>query len=163
MTMTAPACPIASLAKPIRSGKMVPPNNPMIIRPETSFCFCGIAVSACAKQMEKMFGKPIEGTVPSHPLEDYTGVYHNECYGDITVTLEDGKLFFEFHHDRSALKHFHYDCFQLMSEESLLYEFVVEFLTEQKGKVDRIKFAIALDPSVPDEIFTKVSKEKSDE
>ena len=118
---------------------------------------------AAGSQMEKMFGKPIEGTVPSHPLEDYTGVYHNECYGDITVTLEDGKLFFEFHHDRSELKHFHYDCFQLMSEESLLYEFVVEFLTEQKGKVDRIKFAIALDPSVPDEIFTKVSKEKSDE
>ncbi|MBE6026812.1 MAG: DUF3471 domain-containing protein, partial [Clostridiales bacterium] len=118
---------------------------------------------AAGSQMEKMFGKPIEGTSTSHPLEDYTGVYHNECYGDITVTLEEGKLFFEFHHDRSELKHFHYDCFQLTSEESLLYEFVVEFLTEQKGTVDRIKFAIALDPSVPDEIFTKVDKEKKDE
>ena len=118
---------------------------------------------AAGSQMEKLFGKPIEGTVPSHPLEDYTGVYHNECYGDITVTLEDGDLFMDFHHERTVLKHFHYDCFQLGSEESLLYEFVIQFLTEQKGKVDRIKFGIGLDPSLPDEIFTKVEEKKADE
>ncbi|MDO5137099.1 MAG: serine hydrolase [Oscillospiraceae bacterium] len=118
---------------------------------------------AAGSQMEKLFGKPVEGTVPSHPLEAYTGVYHNECYGDITVTLEDGDLFMDFHHESSVLKHFHYDCFQLGSEESLLYEFVLQFLTEQKGKVDRIKFGIGLDPSLPDEIFTKVEEKKADE
>ena len=58
MTMTAPAWPMASLAKPMSNGKMVPPKRPMIIRPLTSFCFCGMAVRACAKQMEKMFELP---------------------------------------------------------------------------------------------------------
>ena len=54
MTMTAPACPMASLAKPISNGKTVPPKSPIIIRPDTSFCFWGMEVSAWAKQMEKM-------------------------------------------------------------------------------------------------------------
>ena len=58
MTATAPACPMASLANPIISGKIVPPNKPIIIKPDTSFCFCGMAVSACAKQIEKIFELP---------------------------------------------------------------------------------------------------------
>lgn len=43
MTATAPFCPTASLATPISNGKMVPPNRPMIIRPEISFFFSGTA------------------------------------------------------------------------------------------------------------------------
>ena len=53
ITSTAPICPMASLAKPMRSGKMVPPKRPMIMSPLTSFCFSGMAVRACAKHMEK--------------------------------------------------------------------------------------------------------------
>ena len=58
MTMTAPACPIASLMKPMSKGNMVPPKSPMIIRPLTSFCFSGIEVSAWAKQIEKILELP---------------------------------------------------------------------------------------------------------
>ncbi len=58
ITSTAPACPIASLMKPISSGKMVPPNSPIIIRPLTSFCFSGIDSKAVAKHMEKTFELP---------------------------------------------------------------------------------------------------------
>ena len=41
ITATAPACPMASLQKPMTSGKMVPPKSPIIISPETSFCLSG--------------------------------------------------------------------------------------------------------------------------
>ncbi|MBQ8995041.1 MAG: serine hydrolase [Oscillospiraceae bacterium] len=121
---------------------------------------------AAEGQIEQMFGKPVDGTVPSHPLASYVGKYHNECYGDIDVTLENDRLILEFHHEVSELKHFHYDCFQMINEESLLYEFVVQFLTAQKGEVDRIQVPIALEPAVPDEIFVKVAskeKEKAEE
>ena len=58
MINTAPACPIASLAKPMSKGNMVPPKRPIIIRPLTSFCFSGIEVNACAKQIENMLELP---------------------------------------------------------------------------------------------------------
>ena len=46
ITATAPLCPTASLAKPIAIGNTVPPKSPIIIKPETSFFFCGIASNA---------------------------------------------------------------------------------------------------------------------
>jgi len=121
------------------------------------------STEAAEKQREAMLEKQEQGTNPSHALERYTGVYHNDCYGDITITLEDGTLVFEFHKETSELKHWHYDTFQLCSEDSLLYEFSFQFLTNKDGEVDRIQIAIALDPAVPDEIFTKVKAEKKDE
>ena len=58
MTATAPACPMASLMTPITSGKMVPPNSPIIIRPETSFCLSGTESNASENAIEKMFEWP---------------------------------------------------------------------------------------------------------
>ena len=58
MTATAPACPIASLMKPITSGKMVPPKRPIIISPETSFCLSGTESSASENAIEKMLELP---------------------------------------------------------------------------------------------------------
>ena len=62
MTMTEPVCvAIASEAKPMQSGNKVPPNKPMIIKPETSFLLSGTVFKACAKIMENTleFPKPI--------------------------------------------------------------------------------------------------------
>lgn len=50
--------PIASLATPIASGNIVPPNKPIIISPLTSFFFCGIASNACEKIIGKIFELP---------------------------------------------------------------------------------------------------------
>ena len=58
ITSTAPACPMASLAKPMKSGKIVPPKRPIIIKPDTSFCFSGIDSRAVAKHMEKTLELP---------------------------------------------------------------------------------------------------------
>ena len=58
ITATAPLCPTASLAKPIAIGNTVPPKSPIIIKPETSFFFCGIASNAWEKITGKMFELP---------------------------------------------------------------------------------------------------------
>ena len=58
MTATAPACPIASLQNPMISGKMVPPNRPMIISPDTSFCLSGTDSRTSENAIEKMFELP---------------------------------------------------------------------------------------------------------
>ena len=57
--MIAPSCEaIASDRKPIKSGKIVPPNKPMIIRPDISFLRCGIDWMACEKIMENTLELP---------------------------------------------------------------------------------------------------------
>ncbi len=58
MTMTAPACPTASLAKPINNGNTVPPKSPMIIKPDTSFCLSGTDNRASENAMEKILEFP---------------------------------------------------------------------------------------------------------
>lgn len=59
ITATAPSwLPTKSLAKPIAKGKIVPPNKPIIIRPEISFFFSGMLLSACAKIIEKTLELP---------------------------------------------------------------------------------------------------------
>ena len=117
------------------------------------------------EQMEALFGKPKEGTSPSHPLEDYVGTYHNACYGDLQIGMEDGHLTYLYNKDFASVKHFHYDSFQIDSEEALLNGFVFRFLTDSKGEVEGLSIPIQLDPTLEDEIFAKVKEktEKEDE
>ena len=59
MIATAPICDcIQSDTIPMKSGKIVPPNKPMIIRPDTSFLRFGRWSRAREKSMEKMFELP---------------------------------------------------------------------------------------------------------
>lgn len=58
ITATAPTCPMASLANPIRRGNTVPPKRPITISPLTSFLCSGTEMRACEKTMEKMLELP---------------------------------------------------------------------------------------------------------
>ena len=71
ITATAPLCPTASLAKPIAIGNTVPPKSPIIIKPETSFFFCGIASNA----WEKITGKLFELPKPIRAMQMYIIVF----------------------------------------------------------------------------------------
>jgi hypothetical protein len=55
----------------------------------------------------------VEGTSPSHPLEDYTGTFSDSLYGRLMVTLEEGHLVVRYGpalvYD---LQHWHYDTFK---------------------------------------------------
>ncbi len=54
----------------------------------------------------------VSGTTPSHPLADYVGVYNHPGYGDMTVTLVDGKLSLAYSSFTLGLTHWHYDVFE---------------------------------------------------
>lgn len=56
-------------------------------------------------------GERAEGTVPSHPLEAYTGTYTRDGYTPVEVRLEDGKLYMKFIDADTELKHYHYNTF----------------------------------------------------
>lgn len=100
----------------------------------------------------------VEGTHPSHPLEDFTGNFEHPAYGAIGIKLEGDSLHIihpALEDDENTLSHYHYDVFTLGFGGSRLQ---VQFLTNGSGQIDRltIPFETGLDPIV----FTR--KEKRD-
>ncbi|MEC1502482.1 serine hydrolase [Bacillus sonorensis] len=55
----------------------------------------------------------IEGTHPSHALDDYSGVYEHPGYGELKIELADGALQATFNSFAMPLKHYHYDTFEM--------------------------------------------------
>jgi len=80
----------------------------------------------------------VKNTTPSHPLKNYTGVYSNPVYGDMTIEIENNQLVLNFRKQRSLLYHFHYDQFVTHEEHTDQQDFRLSFLTNSKGEIDRI-------------------------
>jgi CubicO group peptidase (beta-lactamase class C family) len=58
--------------------------------------------------------KRIEGTKPSRPLDEYAGTYVDELYGDMVVTLAEGKMTLQFAGGELAdVEHWHHDVFRV--------------------------------------------------
>ena len=53
---------------------------------------------------------------PSHDLASYAGTYHDDAYGDATVTLENGGLVLRWNRITVPLAHYHFDTFSAVSE-----------------------------------------------
>jgi hypothetical protein len=53
----------------------------------------------------------VEGTSPSHPLENYIGKYSHPGYGTAEITMNGDSLFIDTPYDQFYLGHFHYDVF----------------------------------------------------
>ena len=53
---------------------------------------------------------------PSHDLASYAGTYHDDAYGDATVTLENGALVLRWSRISIPLAHYHFDTFSAISE-----------------------------------------------
>ena len=80
----------------------------------------------------------VKNTLPSHSLKDYTGIYTHTAYGDIKIELENNKLVLNFRSQHSVLNHFHYDQFATNEKGTDIPDFIVNFLTNSKGEIDRI-------------------------
>lgn len=92
----------------------------------------------------------IQGTKPSLPLEKYTGTYRSAIYGNIIISLENGKLKMNLEHSpelSSTLKHFHYDVFEIIwDQEQAWFQFgTVKFNTDNYLKVTGIDFDVPND------------------
>lgn len=92
----------------------------------------------------------VKDTKPALPLEKYAGVYHTAVYGDIKVSLQQGRLKIEFEHTpflNAWLDHFHYDTWQLnWINQSPWYTFgTVQFTLNSELKVTGIQFDVPND------------------
>ena len=84
------------------------------------------------------------GTKPSHELEAYTGTYEEPAYGTVRATLEGGSLTLHWSSFDKALRHFHYDTFQVDEADvpgaSPLAGELAEFTLNLDGAPDGLRF-----------------------
>ncbi len=109
---------------------------------------------AGAEQAEKEFmDAQVKNTQPSHPLEDYAGVYTHPAYGTITLEVKDGTLCGHYNQYEAALSHYHYDAFRLIVQGGVEFKFPMRFITDIKGKISSA--LLPLEPKVADIEFIK--------
>lgn len=93
---------------------------------------------------------------PSLPLAAYAGTYRDKLYGDLTVTLEDGKLVLRFSHTPSFtadLEPWHYDTFRTHWRDPVVTKGFVTFPLTARGELDALVFD---QPSLLDADFREV-------
>lgn len=92
------------------------------------------------KQHEDLVSSQIQGTHPSLNLEKYTGTFFDEMYGDIFVQCRNDELFLEFSHTHSfsgALRHWHYDTFEVDWIDPMIPNGFITFILNSKGEVTK--------------------------
>jgi hypothetical protein len=78
---------------------------------------------------------------PSLPLGSYVGTYSDPWYGDIEITLSDGKLRIDFKSTprmTASLEHWQYDSFVTRFDDKTIEPAYVTFNLDADGKIDRI-------------------------
>lgn len=78
----------------------------------------------------------VEGTKPSHVLDDYVGEFEHPAYGVVTIAKKGDGLEFDFHKIKLPLAHFHYDRFDTPDDEQD-GQWSVNFSTSPQGEIDR--------------------------
>lgn len=95
--------------------------------------------------------KPVEGTRPAHPLEEYAGEYVHPAYGLMTVTFKGGALEVNYKGFVSPLGHGHYETFR--SSTGTFSGQRLTFQTDSRGRVTAL--TAALEPAVKDIVFER--------
>jgi CubicO group peptidase (beta-lactamase class C family) len=107
-----------------------------------------IAAERKAKQQEidkKAEANRAINTKPSLALSEYQGIYSSQMYGDVQITLENGKLVMRFvpaPNFVADLEHWHYDTFSIKWRDTVNYNFPrgwITFVLNRDGKPDEIK------------------------
>ncbi len=98
----------------------------------------------------------MKNTLPSLPLEGYTGIYGGDLYGDAEVRIEDGHLAVSFIPTpmfEGDLFHWHYNTFQIRLRNTPgLPSGKVQFVLNMDGEVEEMK----IDIPNPDFDFTEL-------
>jgi hypothetical protein len=98
--------------------------------------------------------KRVEGTKPSHKLEDYAGEYNHPAYGLLKVEAAQDKLTASFHGYSSPLEHWHYETFRIA--EADLTGTKLTFQTNVRGEI--VSVSAPLEPAVKDIVFERAQK-----
>lgn len=83
----------------------------------------------------------VEGTRPSHPIDDYAGEFEHPAYGVVKISREGEALGFDFHKIKLPLAHFHYDRFDTPDDEQD-GKWSVNFGTSPAGEIDRALISV---------------------
>ncbi|MEP2023773.1 MAG: serine hydrolase [Reichenbachiella sp.] len=94
--------------------------------------------------------KRVKGTKPSLDLDKYVGTYHADIYGDIEITLENGKLRLNFPNAKAlsaTLKHWHFDVWEIDWDiEHAWFSFgTLQFNMDNNLKIERLTFDVPND------------------
>jgi hypothetical protein len=90
------------------------------------------AEARAAKAKAERLAKRAANTTPTRALADYTGIYTNEAYGPVNVSLVDGGLMLQWNRITAPLTHYHYDVFDAAEEQHALEETVTFNLDNEK-------------------------------
>lgn len=104
------------------------------------------------KNRQPAVSDQINGTSPSHALEDYCGVFTDKGYGKFTVKTDGKKLYVEDDGHDNYLRHYHYDTFELLGDDGDAF-CKVTFHTDAKGVISSI--SAPFEPAVKDIVFTR--------
>ncbi|NRD23762.1 serine hydrolase [Winogradskyella litoriviva] len=83
----------------------------------------------------------IEGTTPSHKLEDYTGSFTNEAYGEFIISHEKDSLYFNFRRVSLPLSHYHYNRFDTPDDEDF-GKWSINFNISPQGEINEAVVSI---------------------
>ena len=83
----------------------------------------------------------VQGTQPSHALDDYVGEFVHPAYGVVTVSRGDAGLAFDFHGIKMPLRQFHYDRFDTPDDEED-GKYSLNFRTNPMGEVDDVEISL---------------------
>jgi CubicO group peptidase (beta-lactamase class C family) len=117
---------------------------------------------------KKGYTPRVEGTQPSHKIEDYAGRYEHPGYGIASIELGEGPdsvgagdapLRLTFNRMNHPLAHFHYDVFEIPEDPLDPFEKTkVQFGMNSSGQIDRL--LIPLEPNVKEIVFTRMAEEQ---
>ncbi len=92
------------------------------------------------KQAQKKIEESrVKGTSPTLALDQYSGAYKDEMYGDAKVAVQNGKLVLTTPGFVGDLDHWNYDTFQVTWRERSLGKALATFTLNARGKVDEMK------------------------
>jgi CubicO group peptidase (beta-lactamase class C family) len=78
-----------------------------------------------------------EGTVPSHLLSDFCGIYEEKAYGRLSIVMDGSKLYLDKQDNKLEVRHYHYDTFEVLDNEGDSM-FKITFSTDINGEVKSI-------------------------
>ena len=105
------------------------------------------SVKAREKTLAERKEVRLENTSPSLALENYSGQYSCEMYGNLAVELEDDKLHLLFKNApnlNATLSHWHLNTFEInWNEVHAWFDYgTVQFILDNNGKVQELQFDV---------------------
>lgn len=98
--------------------------------------------------------KRVEGTKPSHKLEDYAGEYRHPAYGRLKVEAAQDALRASWNRTASPLEHWHYETFRMAGSD--FGGTKLTFQANARGEITGV--SAPLEPAVRDIVFQRVQK-----